>query len=351
MVLILPDAGNGNKDVDQYRHDAKENWAIFLEDQFAKKVSGAMTLFVLPTEYIWMMKARTPRGFSWGVEHGSMAMLHNAQHADVACVLPAVPINNVRPPEAPDYVGAGMPEVSYGFDPFLPTDVKKNWVSVLARKPYQHSSHAELEQIMGALERINATAAAQDAVGCPFCLDWKVALARGRMRSVVKRVKHEDEAVFRPLGLALSLHLGRRGCCVQVQLPYLIDCCSNAVPEFYFLSIAKYDAESGQIFVPGDAWAKRIHIDRSPGQRVCCGLCECGASTFSMESTLVEPRSVYVPPFLLKKDGDDAEPPKPQKIDDRGVLYGSKKDSAEHEKAQDLLKKHPKKQKQVATAG
>ena len=70
------------------------------------KQGGATTLFALPTEFIWLMKARTPVGVSWGVQKGSMAMIRAAQLADVACVLPAVaplsPANRALPPLSKD---------------------------------------------------------------------------------------------------------------------------------------------------------------------------------------------------------------------------------------------------------
>ncbi|KAH8054165.1 ATP binding protein [Aureococcus anophagefferens] len=251
MVLVLPnlDDENGNKDHEQYLFEAKENWGRFLEDQMPKQ-GGATTLFALPTEFIWLMKARTPVGVSWGVQKGSMAMIRAAQLADVACVLPAVPINNVRPAEAEDYVGASGPAIKHGFDAFLTTEITKNWVTVLAKKHKQGKS-ANLAAMMDALDRINAAAASHPLPGCPLCFSWKLALARGRMQAVVKQVRREDADVFQPLHLALSLHAGRRRGCPGTHW------FTDALPEFYFLSINKYDNESGQIFVPKDPGTKR----------------------------------------------------------------------------------------------
>ena len=320
MVLVLPnlDDENGNKDHEQYLFEAKENWGRFLEDQMPKQ-GGATTLFALPTEFIWLMKARTPVGVSWGVQKGSMAMIRAAQLADVACVLPAVPINNVRPAEAEDYVGASGPAIKHGFDAFLTTDISKNWVTVLAKKHKQGKS-ANLAAMMGALDRINAAAASHPLPGCPLCFSWKLALARGRMQAVVKQVKREDADVFQPLHLALSLHAGRRRGCPGTHW------FTDALPEFYFLSINKYDNESGQIFVPKDLWWTKVHIERSPGQRLCCascGLCD-GPSTFSLDSTLWEKRPVYDPARALGAKAPDA-----QKMD-RG---GKKKKVAVSEEA------------------
>ena len=284
-----------------YLFEAKENWGRFLEDQMPKQ-GGATTLFALPTEFIWLMKARTPVGVSWGVQKGSMAMIRAAQLADVACVLPAVPINNVRPAEAEDYVGASGPAIKHGFDAFLTTDITKNWVTVLAKKHKQGKS-ANLAAMMGALDRINAAAASHPLPGCPLCFSWKLALARGRMQAVVKQVKREDADVFQPLHLALSLHAGRRRGCPGTHW------FTDALPEFYFLSINKYDNESGQIFVPKDLWWTKVHIERSPGQRLCCASCSfCdGPSTFSLDSTLWEKRPVYDPARALGAKAPDAQ--------------------------------------------
>ena len=151
------------------------------------------------------------------------------------------------------------------WDAFLTTDITKNWVTVLAKKHKQGKS-ANLAAMMGALDRINAAAASHPLPGCPLCFSWKLALARGRMQAVVKQVRREDADVFQPLHLALSLHVGRRRGCPGTHW------FTDALPEFYFLSINKYDNESGQIFVPKDLWWTKVHIERSPGQRLCCAV-------------------------------------------------------------------------------
>jgi hypothetical protein len=78
--------------------------------------------------------------------------------------------------------------------------------------------------------------------------------------------------------------------------------------------------------VPKDLWWTKVHVERSPGQRLCCASCALcdGPSTFSLDSTLWEKRPVYDPARALGAKAPDA-----QKMD-RG---GKKKKVAVSEEA------------------
>ena len=352
--MALGVAGLG-MDLKQMKFEARDAFDSWVTDQRSGGKGGAMSLFMLPVEYIFAIKGRVATGVSWGNEHGSMALAYEVQKHDICCILPAVPIIQVCPAEQPDWRRADQAHINCGFDPFLATDVKRNWLTTLTHT-HKLTNPPKVRSLVESVDRTTAAAESilsREATCLPLCvhrtcfdyvIPYRDCVQHGGLHTVASAVAREDVAVFRPLGFALNFHAGRRkGCCGFPLCPI------DTVPEFFFLTVTPIDVDTARLFVDEDLWTRSVDMPRSPGGSYCtcpgCGVLLAvlrnfhilHPSRYSLQSSLFTPREVWSP--VLRPKGmfksffagsskrspvDDEPVVKPSVVEESAVIVGGK---------------------------